>query len=125
MWEKWKKRIERLFFKEVEEEEEVKQEPRNINSLHDQDVHTKITHRYPNRNPFRFPVIPDRPNQRDTNKSSSARKQNTVEQPAYVRKREGKERSPAQQRENPYKQRLSRREADYRDNSRVSDSQKP
>src|SRR5699024_6717174 len=35
------------------------------------------------------------------------------------------ERSPAQQRENPYKQRLSRREADYRDNSRVSDSQKP
>ncbi|WP_088050900.1 DNA translocase FtsK [Virgibacillus dakarensis] len=75
MWDQWKKRITDLFFTEVIEEEEIERKPRE-HSFHDQELHTKVVHKYPNRKSFRFPVIPDDP------KTNEA-----IERPAFERKR--------------------------------------
>lgn len=99
MWERWKKRIANLFFTEVIEEEEVERKPRDINSLHDPDVHTKVVYKYPNRNSFHFPVIPDNPNlNRETDR------------PAFERKSQRRDKYQNRVRERPLEQTYRRRE---------------
>ncbi|WP_343271722.1 DNA translocase FtsK [Lentibacillus songyuanensis] len=86
MWEQWKKKIANLFFTEVIEEEEVERKPRDINSLHDPNVHTKVAYKYPNRNSFRFPVIPDDPQKnQDMEKPAFERQYKDRKRPAFER----------------------------------------
>lgn len=61
MWDQWKGKIKNLFLKEVDEKEEEPQfqTERNRNEYKHQHVQTRVTYQYPNKNSFRFPVIPD------------------------------------------------------------------
>ncbi|MBP1947835.1 DNA translocase FtsK [Virgibacillus litoralis] len=72
MWDRWKKKITNFLFVEVEEENN--QSPKNRN-YRKQDVQTKMMYQYPDKNSFRFPVIPDQPKEKE------------VETPAFERKR--------------------------------------
>lgn len=59
MWDKWKDKIHNLIWKEVEVEEF--QEIHEMHETHDptQKVQAKMAYQYPEKKPFRFPVIPD------------------------------------------------------------------
>ncbi|MBP2259094.1 DNA translocase FtsK [Virgibacillus alimentarius] len=83
MWEQWKEKIKNLFLTEVEEEGKVVEEiegnkksqsynKRNEHTIHPH-IQPKVMYQYPNKKPFRFPVIPD-----DSEKE--------MEKPAYKRR---------------------------------------
>ncbi|MGY0694759.1 DNA translocase FtsK [Virgibacillus sp. FSP13] len=80
MWKHWKKKLIDLFFtEEVDETDKTPEEnrmPIKHNKRTDQEIHTKVMHKYPNKQSFRFPVIPDQSN-----------KSKEVEKPAFARKR--------------------------------------
>jgi len=64
MFDKWKKKIKDIFTEEVivEVEEEVEIKPQqHFHVSEKQNVQTKVMYQYPERNSFRFPVIPDKP----------------------------------------------------------------
>ncbi|MFB4166769.1 DNA translocase FtsK [Virgibacillus sp. JSM 102003] len=73
MWDRWKKKITNFLF--VETEEETNQSPKN-RDYRKQDVQAKVMYQYPDKNSFRFPVIPDQPKEK-----------RVVETPAFERKR--------------------------------------
>ncbi|WP_188456505.1 DNA translocase FtsK [Virgibacillus oceani] len=73
MWDQWKKKIRDLFFEEIHEENEQQETIRNDKK--EQSIHTKVTYQYPNKNSFRFPVIPDQKSEKQT-----------MEKPAFERK---------------------------------------
>ncbi|SFD61709.1 DNA segregation ATPase FtsK/SpoIIIE, S-DNA-T family [Lentibacillus persicus] len=73
MWGRWKEKLSRFFFEEKEEEEDVKHAEKPVNG--NQNIHTRITYQYPAERPFRFPVIPDKPRQKES-----------TDIPAYQRK---------------------------------------
>ncbi|WP_077327573.1 DNA translocase FtsK [Virgibacillus siamensis] len=80
MWDQFKKKINDFLFVEIEETEEVNEQPtRKIDHRNHQkdNIKAKITYQYPEKKPFRFPVIPDRPKQ-----------ERTEDIPAYARKKE-------------------------------------
>lgn len=65
MWDKWKKRIQNFIWKEVEvdSEEGSYVESENFDQHHDQKqpIQTRMVYQYPDKKPFKFPVIPDDP----------------------------------------------------------------
>ncbi|SDQ42015.1 DNA translocase FtsK [Virgibacillus salinus] len=73
MWDRWKKKITNFLFVETEEEDNQSPKKRNYRK---QDVQTKMMYQYPDNNSFRFPVIPDKPKQKQE-----------AETPAFERKR--------------------------------------
>ncbi|WP_067727499.1 DNA translocase FtsK [Oceanobacillus damuensis] len=91
MWEQWKKKIKNIFTEEVEVEVEevVEIEPQNHQTTGNQNLRAKMMYQYPDRNSFKFPVIPDEPE----------RKRKTGDIPAYQKKQtnrtEGKPRKKA------------------------------
>ncbi|WP_337019630.1 DNA translocase FtsK [Oceanobacillus massiliensis] len=63
MWDQWKEKIKNIFTKEVEIEVEeiVETKPSDFRNGGKQQLKAKMTYQYPERNAFRFPVIPDEP----------------------------------------------------------------
>lgn len=60
MWDQWKQRIKNLLLTEVEEEDQSRSQIQPNRSEHKhQNIQTRVTYQYPNKNSFRFPVIPD------------------------------------------------------------------
>lgn len=124
MWDKWKKRIARLFIKEVEEIEEIEQRPRDINMSHDERVHTRITHKYPKQTSFRFPVIPDDSSQSDIDNPVPERKQENMDQPAYERRWNTRENPLANQKSDKEKQHSTEQNREYDEPNAVDQKQK-
>lgn len=82
MWKRWKQKIKNMFLAEVESEEteeEIQDDAhtKNNSSKHymNQNIQTRVTYQYPNRKSFRFPVIPDRPEQQDEQTKTQEYKQ--------------------------------------------------
>ncbi|WP_249872036.1 DNA translocase FtsK [Oceanobacillus saliphilus] len=63
MWNQWKKKIKNIFTEEVEVEvkEVVELRPQKQQNNGKQSLKAKMIYQYPDRNSFRFPVIPDEP----------------------------------------------------------------
>ncbi|RYG74947.1 DNA translocase FtsK [Lentibacillus lipolyticus] len=88
MWDRWKKKLSSLFFEEIEEENEKTPVEWKDNK---QELRTKVTYQYPERKPFRFPVIPDAPSKEPVETNS--------DKPAFARKS-----SEAKEKDNPVQQ---------------------
>ncbi|WP_430784713.1 DNA translocase FtsK [Virgibacillus flavescens] len=77
MWGQWKDKLIDLFYKEVDEEEEVHTQKYANHRIHNNDkLETKVMYQYPEKKEFRFPVIPDR----------NEKQNNSFETPAYRRR---------------------------------------
>ncbi|ALX48385.1 DNA translocase FtsK [Lentibacillus amyloliquefaciens] len=94
MWGRWKEKLSRFFFEEKEERDDQPEEKLNHGN---QDIQTRMTYQYPAERPFRFPVIPDKPRQKES-----------TDIPAFQRKTrnermqpEGRENSREEPRETP------------------------
>lgn len=64
MFEQWKKKLKNIFTEEVEVEVEEIVEIKANPSLHNKEnkqVEARMMYQYPEKNSFRFPVIPDVP----------------------------------------------------------------
>lgn len=77
MWDKWKDRISNFIWKEVKPDHEENTNKENIDQHHinNHSVQTRVAYKYPNKKPFKFPVIPDEPP-----------KNPTIDTPAYKRR---------------------------------------
>lgn len=83
MWGQWKDKLMDLFTTEVEVEEEEEIEPRKYKKKSgsmpkNEELETKVMYQYPEKNEFRFPVIPDRVEQ----------KKPAADAPAYQRRKQ-------------------------------------
>ncbi|ASK62927.1 DNA translocase FtsK [Virgibacillus phasianinus] len=93
MWGQWKEKLLDLFYTEVEiedeeEEDEPKKQQRPLHNMQHKDkLETKVMYQYPERKEFRFPVIPDKVEQKQP-----------MDTPAYQRRKENDYRH--EQREN-------------------------
>ncbi|HEY4600204.1 MAG TPA: DNA translocase FtsK [Cerasibacillus sp.] len=82
MWKRLKKKLEKIFYEEVEVEVEEEYNPvRRLKVEHDPTVKSRVAYRYPKRKEFPFPVIPDQ------QRNHSNRKFEDIDIPAYKRKR--------------------------------------
>src|SRR5690625_1576840 len=65
MWDRWKNKIQNFIWKEVETENETEEDSNEskIDQHHDknQPIQTKMVYQYPDKKPFKFPIIPDEP----------------------------------------------------------------
>src|SRR5690625_1392964 len=75
MWNKWKDRISNFIWKEVEPDHEENKENIDQHHINNHSVQTKVVYKYPNKKPFKFPVIPD-----------ESPKKPTIDTPAYKRR---------------------------------------
>lgn len=77
MWGQWKDKIMDLFYTDVEDEEEKETKKRQTkpSMLNNEKLETKVMYQYPENREFRFPVIPDRVEQKKP-----------VETPAFKRR---------------------------------------
>jgi S-DNA-T family DNA segregation ATPase FtsK/SpoIIIE len=109
-WEQWKQKIKNLFLTEVEDEEaspppEAKAD-KQINKQHTyQHVQSKVKYQYPNKNAFRFPVIPDVPEKPErlerSERPENIRTEKIAEEtPAYTRRQVEQEKQQERRREN-------------------------
>ncbi|WP_010651221.1 DNA translocase FtsK [Oceanobacillus massiliensis] len=91
MWDQWKEKIKNIFTKEVEIEVEeiVETKPSDFRNGGKQQLKAKMTYQYPERNAFRFPVIPDEP---QTNKARE-------DIPAYQKKQSKRQERSSQDKE--------------------------
>ena len=80
MWDRWKNKIQNFIWKEVETESETEEDSneRKIDQHHDkkQPIQTRMVYQYPDKKPFKFPIIPDEPPEKMT-----------AETPAYKRRK--------------------------------------
>ncbi|WP_407923445.1 DNA translocase FtsK [Cerasibacillus terrae] len=82
MWERIKKKLEKILWEEVEVEVEEEYNPaKQFKIEQEPPIKTKVTYQYPNQKKFPFPLIPDQPNR------PKERDKETVEVPAYKRRR--------------------------------------
>ncbi|WP_240507975.1 DNA translocase FtsK [Virgibacillus indicus] len=116
MLEQWKNKLLALFYKEVEIDEEVEleiDESRKIKQ--NQNVHAKMTYKYPENKSFRFPVIPDVKEEDAKVRPSAQRKRTHTamnEKPAYQRKSEsGKNRRTEPQQPNRISSKVYKKES--------------
>lgn len=78
MWDRWKNKIQNFIWKEVETETEEDSNERKIDQHHEknQPIQTRMVYQYPDKKPFKFPVIPDDPPEKMS-----------VDTPAYKRRK--------------------------------------
>ncbi len=102
MWDQWKKRIKNIFTEEVEVEVEEVVEIKANHSLQNKEnkqVEARMMYQYPERNSFRFPVIPDEQTKKPANRPP--KRQNDREKPE-IKKQEKKR--PERMYEEPIRQ---------------------
>ncbi|WP_339228436.1 DNA translocase FtsK [Oceanobacillus sp. FSL K6-2867] len=88
MFDQWKKKLKNIFTEEVEVEVEEVVEIKANHSLHNKEskqVETRMMYQYPERNSFRFPVIPDEPTKETTNRPSKIKADQEKTAPAITK----------------------------------------
>ncbi|WP_087971948.1 DNA translocase FtsK [Oceanobacillus rekensis] len=75
MWNEWKKKIKNIFTEEVEieVEEVVEVKSKDNHNSGTQQLKAKMMYQYPERNSFRFPVIPDAPKRKKTKENPQSK----------------------------------------------------
>lgn len=119
MWGQWKDKIMDLFYTEVDDEEEeveTKKHQTKPSMLKKDKLETKVMYQYPEKRDFRFPVIPDRVEQKKSVEP--------VDIPAY--KRRNKDEFKHEQREHEkWKTEQRKSEPSYQRKEPVSYAEKP
>ncbi|MGJ9457245.1 DNA translocase FtsK [Oceanobacillus sp. CF4.6] len=106
MWDDWKEKIKNIFTKEVEieveEVVELESHSHHNTTNGNQELKAKMMYQYPDRNSFRFPVIPDEPKPKWEKAEDKPKSTKTDDIPAYQKRKQTRaERKPRETKINP------------------------
>lgn len=95
MFEQWKKKLKNIFTEEVEVEVEEIVEIKANPSLHNKEnkqVEARMMYQYPEKNSFRFPVIPDVPTKKTVNRPAESKVDYETSAPTFKKEKKREER---------------------------------
>ncbi|MFC4022496.1 DNA translocase FtsK [Oceanobacillus longus] len=95
MWDDWKEKIKNIFTKEVEieveEVVELESHQHHNTTNGNQELKAKMMYQYPDRNSFRFPVIPDEPKPKREEEKDRPKSTKTDDISAYQKRQQTRE----------------------------------